>query len=147
MSYLRGLLKKFRSTNTEPCDTQGKSRKNKDLGDLGERIAERHLCSIGFSVVARNVRYGCGEIDLIATRGGELHFVEVKTTGRGSRIDPLEQVTAKKRQRMRRAAELYLKISRNKFSGQDLPPCYFSVIGIDCNGAEPAVECILDAFE
>lgn len=147
MSYLQGFLKKFRSTITDRPDAQGKSRKNKDLGDLGEQIAERHLRGIGFEIVARNVRYKCGEIDLVARRGGEIHFVEVKMSGEFSQVDPLEQVTREKRKRIRMAAELYLKNPRNKFNESNLPPCFFSVIGISCSGAEPAVECILDAFE
>jgi len=114
---------------------------------MGEQIAERHLRGIGFEIVAKNVRYRCGEIDLVASRAGEIHFVEVKTAGRGGRVDPLDQVTKEKRRRVRSAAELYLKNPRNKFNKYNLPPCYFSVIGIDCSGAEPAVECILDAFE
>jgi len=125
---------------------QDKTRKNKDLGDRGEAIAKRHLESMGFRILDRNVRYKCGEIDIVAKRGREVHFVEVKARAVGGVGAALEAVDGRKRRRMRNAAELYLKDPRNKFNEMKLPPCYFSVIGINCDGERPRVECLLDAF-
>ena len=51
----------------------------KALGDFGERVAAHRLESEGMIVVARNVRTGRGEIDLIAEDGADLVFVEVRT--------------------------------------------------------------------
>jgi len=51
---------------------------------------------------------GGNELDLIARRGRELRFVEVKEkSGRGFG-DPLEMVTPEKQRRLRRAAESWL---------------------------------------
>ncbi len=50
----------------------------KALGDLGESAAAKFLREQGFSIVDKNVVRKTGEIDLIARKGGTLHFVEVK---------------------------------------------------------------------
>ncbi|MBL7761597.1 MAG: YraN family protein [Sediminibacterium sp.] len=48
-------------------------------GRKGEDIAVQYLQNQGFRVLERNWRFGHCEIDIIACRGGMLHFVEVKT--------------------------------------------------------------------
>ncbi|MBI4601734.1 MAG: YraN family protein, partial [Planctomycetes bacterium] len=48
------------------------------LGRRGERAAARHLRRQGLRILARNVREGRGEIDLVALDGATLVFVEVK---------------------------------------------------------------------
>ena len=49
------------------------------LGDSGERLAERHLESLGWRILARKWRGSSGEVDLIADAGDLIVFVEVKT--------------------------------------------------------------------
>ena len=49
------------------------------IGRLGEDIAAKFLESKGFTVIACNYLKKYGEIDIIAKKGGILHFVEVKT--------------------------------------------------------------------
>ena len=49
------------------------------LGAEGEARAARFLARRGYRILARNVRAGGVEIDLVATRGALLAFVEVKT--------------------------------------------------------------------
>ena len=129
-----------------PESMQENSRKNKDVGDEGEELACRHLASEGFAIVARNVRYRTGEIDIVARRGQELHFVEVRTRSDPTFVSPLESITVEKQRRIRRTAEWYLSDPRNGFNENNLPPCYFSVIGIDYAGDIPRIECVLDAF-
>lgn len=59
-------------------------------------------------MLGANVWAGGNELDLIARRGRELRFVEVKEKrGRGYG-DPLEMVTAEKQRRVRRAAAAWL---------------------------------------
>lgn len=74
-----------------------------DLGAFGERIAGHRLESEGLAILARNVRAGSGEIDLIARDGDTTVFVEVRTrrAGRGGAGETL--VPAKLR-RMRDCA-------------------------------------------
>jgi len=127
--------------------TQDKSRKNNGLGDFGEDLAVRHLEDMGFRIIGRNVRYRVGEIDIVAMRGDELHFVEVKTRISDACGDPIESVTRTKMQRIRRAAEMYILKARNNIKYKDIPPCYFDVIGIDLTQGVPQIECLIDAFE
>ncbi|HEY6760237.1 MAG TPA: YraN family protein [Baekduia sp.] len=76
------------------------------LGRLGEQLAAEHLERRGFSIVARNHRTRYGEIDVIATDGSVLIFVEVKTRrGRGEPWDALHEA---KRAQVRRMARAYL---------------------------------------
>ena len=49
------------------------------LGAQGEAWAAAHLVRRGYRIVARNVRAGGVEIDLVAARPGLIVFVEVKT--------------------------------------------------------------------
>ncbi len=54
-------------------------------------------------MLARNVRVGRDEIDLLVRLDGEVAAVEVKT-GRVGPVDPLESFTPEKEARVRRAA-------------------------------------------
>ena len=49
-------------------------------GRLGERAAAAHLRRLGYEILARNLRTGAGEIDVIAADSATIVFVEVKTT-------------------------------------------------------------------
>jgi len=62
----------------------------------------------GWRILGTNVWAAGNEIDLIARRGRELRFVEVKSK-RGPRYgDPVEAVNDEKQRRVRRAAETWL---------------------------------------
>lgn len=126
---------------------QEKTIKNKELGDAGEDIACDFLRGEGFEIVGRNFKGVGGEVDIIASRGGAIHFIEVRTRTHGGLARPLETIDGRKRQRIRRAAESWLMISRNSFKYGNIPPCYFSVIGIDIVGGSPDIEFIEDAFD
>ena len=94
---------------------------NQKIGSLGEEIATKFLINKGFTVVLRNYRKKCGEIDIIAKKGGILHFVEVKSVSRESFDDssttvshetcgyrPEDNIHPQKMKRLSRAIELYL---------------------------------------
>lgn len=125
---------------------QEKTRKNKALGDAGEEAAANYLIGHGFRILDRNVRYKRGELDIVAQRKKELHFIEVRTRTDSSFMNPIETITETKKMRIRKAAELYLADFRKKFNKQETPPCYFSVIGIDLSNKNNQIECIFDAF-
>ncbi|MFC2075030.1 YraN family protein [Bdellovibrionota bacterium] len=82
--------------------------KRKELGKKGELIARRYLQSLGYKREAENVRTRMGEIDLIAWDGGELVFVEVKTSKSNLFSRPEELYSFRQRQRLRKIAEQYL---------------------------------------
>ena len=83
-------------------------RKQQETGALGERIARRYLEQRGYSIIAVNWSSLYGEIDIIAVRGGELTFVEVKTRRDRDTESALAGVTAAKRERMLNAVHLYM---------------------------------------
>ncbi len=79
-----------------------------ETGRLGELAARRHLESVGCTILARNVRCGRHEIDIVADEGGTLVFVEVRAR-RGRQLGtPEESITQSKRRQMLRAAQCYL---------------------------------------
>ena len=63
----------------------------------------------GYTIVERNWRMGHLEIDIIATRGEEIIFVEVKTRRAGGLTPPEAAITIRKFRALRCAAEAYLE--------------------------------------
>lgn len=83
------------------------------LGIRGEKLAQAFLRSRGYHILEANYRCPEGEIDLIATSGECLAFVEVRTR-RGSRGgSPEESVTAQKKKRLEALAQGYLQSHEN----------------------------------
>ncbi len=81
------------------------------LGILGEKIAERHLVSLGFEILGRRWRAPgahASDIDIVARDGGEFVFVEVKARSGVGFGWPEDSVTAAKRGHLRRAAYAWL---------------------------------------
>jgi putative endonuclease len=95
---------------TTPGDPRGR------LGREGEARAAELLASAGYAVLARNVRAGGVELDLVAARGGVAVFVEVKTR-RGRRHGaPAEAVDARKRARLVRGAAAWLAAQPRRYA-------------------------------
>lgn len=82
------------------------------FGDRGERAAARYLRSQGYRILARQVRNGLGEIDLIAMDGDVIVFVEVKTRSSLVAGHPVEAVDHRKQKQLTRAALSWLKHHR-----------------------------------
>ena len=119
---------------------QGKEKKT--LGQQGEEIACRYLKEKGYDVLERNFRCRAGEIDIVASEGGDLVFVEVKA--RSSRIfgDPAEAVTPRKQRQISKAALCYLE--KHKYVGS----ARFDVVALVLHHKrEPIIEVIRHAFE
>jgi putative endonuclease len=76
-------------------------------GRRSERFAALLLACKFYRVIGKRVKTRAGELDLIAmSPSGVLCFVEVKA--RGLENDAVEAVTIRQRQRIARAAALYL---------------------------------------
>ncbi len=116
--------------------------KPKSLGAYGEALAEKHLKRAGYKIIARNVRLGRKEIDLIALDGDTVVFIEVRTRGRAGAIAPEDTVNAVKQARIRSAAGRYVQANQ-------LEDCYirFDVVGVIVpeEGA-PEIRVYRDAF-
>lgn len=82
------------------------------LGAEGERRAAAWLEASGWRVLARNVRAGGVELDLVVARHGTLAFVEVKTRRGRAHGLPEESVDARKRARLVRGAAAWLAENR-----------------------------------
>lgn len=80
----------------------------RQLGQYGETIAAQFLERRGFSIVMRNFQTRWGEIDLVAEKGGRLHFVEVKTRASAQCGLGEEAIHHFKQQRLLGAAKMYL---------------------------------------
>jgi putative endonuclease len=77
-------------------------------GRAGERRVARHYRLRGYRILARNVRAGGVELDLVVRRGRRLVFVEVKLKEGPGYGDPLDAVDEWKRTRLRRGARAWL---------------------------------------
>ena len=82
----------------------------KQDGDWGEALVAEYLEARGCRIVEREWRCRFGEIDLIAEKDGVLLFVEVKLRTNLQYGAPREYVTAKKQEKLRSAALLYLSM-------------------------------------
>ncbi len=82
--------------------------KNTELGREGEALAAKYLQERGWRIRERNYRYSRAEIDIIASHGNLMIFVEVKMrTGTGFGM-PEDFVDEKKAQNVMEAAEHYI---------------------------------------
>jgi putative endonuclease len=100
------------------------------IGDTAEQAACAMLEREGLRVVARQVAYRVGELDLVARDGPTLVFVEVRSRARSGLA--AASVDAAKRQRLRRAAQRYLQ----HHFGDRWPPCRFDVVIAEANRLE-----------
>lgn len=86
--------------------------KNEARAALGAR-AEALVCDLlnerGFEIVARNVRVGRKEIDIVARRGDLLVFCEVRSRSRSGFVAPLETIGPAKVRNVRAAARRWLR--------------------------------------
>lgn len=112
------------------------------VGRAGEEAAALFLGGVGYQILARNVRFRAGEIDLVAVEGDWLVFVEVKTrTGSGFGT-AAEAVTPQKQRQLVMLAEIYLsgRPEANR-------PCRFDVVTVEpAAGGGWACHLIRDAF-
>ncbi|MBQ9085885.1 MAG: YraN family protein [Clostridia bacterium] len=91
--------------------------KTKEIGDLGEKIAETYLKKNGYKIVAKNQHQSHNELDLIVTDSQYIVFVEVKTRSTEQDLfspygSPASAVDWKKQQRLIQAAKSYLAQSK-----------------------------------
>lgn len=82
--------------------------KHNELGAWGERIAREFLLTQGYAIGGENTKVGNYEIDFIAMKDDRIVFVEVKTRSDDS-YDPLDAVDERKRARLVRAADEYIR--------------------------------------
>lgn len=108
-----------------------------EKGRAAEDRAEQHLRALGYDILERNARSPLGELDIVATEGGDLVFVEVRSREDDAAGRAEDTVGPAKQRRLARVAAAFLEDRR-------LRPdtCRFDVIAI--NGAE--ITLYRDAF-
>lgn len=104
-------------------------------GAAVEAAAERWLNAQGLASIARNFRCKGGEIDLIMRDDSQLVFVEVRFRRNDLYGSAVESVTARKQQRVVRAAQLFIA-ANPKWRDH---ACRFDVLG-----ASPAANAEFD---
>lgn len=115
-----------------------------NLGDRGERAAERYFLRQGMVLIERGFEDKFGEIDLILVDDETIVFVEVKTRTSDAKGLPAEAVDAIKQEHLTKTAIGYLKWNR-------LTECRarFDVVAIlwPDSSAEPEIVHYENAFE
>ena len=81
--------------------------KNYEKGTLGEIAVAYYLEALGYEILCRNFRTRGGEIDIVATKGETLCFVEVKTRKLGSVVSGMAAVDERKQSLIIRASYAY----------------------------------------
>jgi putative endonuclease len=61
------------------AQSKAKMAAHNEFGKAGEQIAVDWLAERGFQLISRNWKFGRYELDIIASREGVLHFIEVKS--------------------------------------------------------------------
>ncbi|GFO70162.1 UPF0102 protein [Geomonas limicola] len=118
-------------------------RGNSSFGEQGESIAATYLQGQGFTIVERNFRCVCGELDIIAREGRTIVFIEVKCRNNEKYGPPQLAVTPFKQRQISKAALVWL--AKKKLYDAE---ARFDVVAIVARKGEvPVIEHIRDAFE
>jgi len=90
----------------------------KELGEIGEKIAQNYLIEKGYKILALNYQppfsgKKFGEIDIIAQKKSFFHkppicFIEVKTILENPYFFPEDRVDFFKKKKLKKLAEIYL---------------------------------------
>ncbi len=111
---------------------------NKRTGSEGEDEAERHLVSLGYKILGRNVTLSFGEIDILVRDGRSIVVVEVKTV-RGSGFGLAQELVRFKKQRK---LKLLGRAIEQRYPNH---PVRIDVIGIHYDANGPQLEHIKNA--
>lgn len=77
-------------------------------GALGESAAVDYLRQRGYEICSRNWRSGHYELDIVARKWDEMHFVEVKTRQMGAMTLPEQALDRRKQRAFALAVKAYL---------------------------------------
>jgi len=114
------------------------------LGETGEKLAVQFLKANGYKIVAKNVRFPIGEMDIIAQLQKTIVFVEVKTRHSAQYCHPREIVDKKKQQKIKQMAMQYYR--EKKYAARGFTIRFDIITLIWPRGEEPKIEHFVDAF-
>ncbi len=110
------------------------------FGKRGEDAAAEFLAGKGCKILARNVRYGHLEIDIIAEHKDMLIFVEVKSRSGTYFEQPFQAVNRTKQRKIIKAANIYIEKNDIELESR------FDIISIVERNGKFEIEHIEDAF-
>jgi putative endonuclease len=123
-------------------DRMGLPQDPADLGRWGETQACRFLQKKGFTTIARNWRFGKGELDLVMADGRAIVFVEVKCRTDEDFAPAIVSITANKKRTLLRTAKCFLR----KYNISDRP-LRFDVVTVVLDDADkPQIRHYRNAF-
>ena len=119
----------------------------RSAGASYEDVALAHLEKAGLALLERNFNCRYGEIDLVMNEQNVVVFVEVRYRRgaglRGGYGDGVDSVSAGKRAKLVRAAEVFLA-SHARFAQR---PCRFDVLAIADGDSAPVIDWRRNAFD
>jgi len=98
---------------------RGQSLSRHELGARAELAVADFVFACGFDVLARNVRLGALEVDIVARRRGLIVVIECRTRGKRSFTRGFESVSWTKRMRIARAVERLWRARLRRMPGVD----------------------------
>jgi putative endonuclease len=108
MNFIEKIYNKILTGRKKSLPNSEKS--SRAIGKKGEEIALKFLWNNGYRIIAKNVLFDKGEIDIIALKDDVLCFVEVKTRKLFSQDTPDDTVDDRKRKAIINASKTFLKI-------------------------------------
>jgi len=85
-----------------------KPKRPRSLGERGEDAAAVYLRRKGYTILARNVRLGRNELDIVAQQGDTVVFVEVRTRAAADAVAPEDTIGPVKQAHLKAAAGRYI---------------------------------------
>ncbi len=86
------------------------------LGAFGEQEAAKYLREKGYIIKTANFKTYVGEIDIVAEKGKNICFVEVKTRTEGGFLPPSTAVDFNKQENIKSSAAIYMKRYETKLT-------------------------------
>lgn len=95
-------------------DNKKENTKSKKIGNEGEEKIAEYLIKNGHEILARNYKTKMYEIDIISKKNEKIYFTEVKTHKNKNHGSAKEMITRKKLEKMKFAAEMFMKYKNLK---------------------------------
>jgi putative endonuclease len=124
------------------CPSCRLAAERRQSGDDAEAAACAFLQARGLQLVARNLNYRVGEIDLLMRDGGSLTFVEVRLRKPSAYGDGAQSVGPAKQRKLALAAQAWLA----EHPAHARSPCRFDVVAVTPSPSGLQCEWIANAF-
>ena len=111
-----------------------------EVGKEGENRAAVYLQQEGYVILGRNLFFRKAELDIVARKGNDLVFVEVKTRSKNSMMSPEQAVDKRKQRFIIEGASDYIDKSDLDLDAR------FDIISIVLDGEFTTIDHIENAF-